>query len=122
MSGSRYERELVNYLDAKAYHVVRAPSSGGGTKRSLPDLFWSKADERSVAAELKTTSKTKAYYTAQEVTALKEFAAAFNAHARLVARFKGDTSYYVCAPRDLYRTNNGSYRVEKGDEIFTIDP
>jgi len=122
MSNGRYERQLANYLDSSGYHIVRAPSSGGGTKRSLPDLFWSKADERSVAAELKTTSKTKAYYTAQEVTALKESAAAFNAHSRLVARFKGDTSYYVCAPRDLYRTNNGSYRVEKGDEIFTIDP
>jgi len=121
MSG-RYERQLANYLDRQGYHVVRAPSSGGGTKRNLPDLFWSKTDKSAIAAELKTTSKDKAYYTSEEVESLSEFAAAFNAYPRLVARFKGDTSYYIADPKDVYKTPEGNLRVTKEEAIRTIDP
>ena len=122
MSNGRYERQLANHLDNLGYHVVRAPSSGGGTKRDLPDLFWSKSDENAVAAELKTTSKDKAYYTFEEVDALCEFATAFNAYPRLVARFKGDTAYYVENPAELYRTEEGNYRMTRETYSYTIEP
>lgn len=122
MSGSRYERQLCNYMDSKGYHVVRAPSSGGGTKRSLPDVFWSKDGERAIAAELKTTSKDVAYFQQDEVESLLEFAAAFNAAPRLVARFKGDTSYYVCDPRDCEETENHTLKITTETEHYTIEP
>ncbi len=118
----RYERQLANHLDAQGFHVVRSPASGAGTTRQLPDLFWSKAGESAVAAELKTTSQDKAYYTSEEVNALCEFAAAFTAYPRLVARFKGDTSYYVCDPKDVYRTAEDNYRVTRDEHIYTIKP
>jgi len=122
MSGSRYERQLVNYMSDRGYHVVRAPSSGGGTKRSLPDAFWSKEGERSIAAELKTTRKDVAYFAEDEVTKLLEFATAFNAAPRLVARFKGDTTYYVCRPQDCEQTDANTLKVTRETNHETIDP
>jgi len=122
MSNGRYERQLANYLDEMDYHVIRAPASGAATKRSLPDLFWSKSNESAIAAELKTTSKDMAYYTSEEVKSLNEFAAAFNAHPRLVARFKGDTSYYIADPKDVYKTPESNYRMTVDEAVRTIDP
>jgi len=123
MSNGRFERQLVGILDSKGYHIMRAPSSGGGTKRNLPDLFWSKLDESAIAAELKTTSKEKAYYTSEEVESLREFAAAFSAHPRLVARYKGDTAFYLADPTDVHRTpEERNYRVTRDEAIRTIEP
>jgi len=46
MTGSDKERELATLLDMAEYHIMRAPSSGGGTKRDLPDLLWGKQPTR----------------------------------------------------------------------------
>jgi len=121
MNGSKYERQLCNYLDRQGYHVVRAPSSGGGTERDLPDLFWSKAGETAVAAELKTRKDDIAYVSLDEIRPLAEFAAAFNAHARIVLRVKGEKKYYLIDPRDGHETDN-SVRVEKADAYHVIEP
>ena len=121
MSGSTYERKLAKHLDSEGYHVVRAPSSGGGTKRSLPDVFWSKDNETAIAAELKTIQSAPAYVSHTEVESLQEFAAAFNAAPRLILREKGDTRYYVINPTDCVKTEN-SYRLDKDAATFTIQP
>jgi Holliday junction resolvase len=112
MSGN-YERDLANHLDECGYHVMRAPSSGGGTTRELPDLFWAKATEMPVAAELKTTKGNVAYYDSEEVESLKNFAAAFSAQARLVARYKQDTTFYTHRVTDARRTDSGRYAVDR---------
>jgi len=39
MGGARYERELVNALDACGYVAMRAPASGAATDRELPDVL-----------------------------------------------------------------------------------
>lgn len=121
MSGSNYERKLAKHLDTQGYHVVRAPSSGGGTKRSLPDVFWAKPNENAIAAELKTISNAPAYVSKDEVTSLVEFAVAFNAKPRLILREKGDTAYYVIKPADCSLTEK-SYRLDKDAATFTIQP
>ena len=121
MTGSNYERQLAKHLDTQGHHVVRAPSSGGGTKRSLPDVFWSKANETAIAAELKTIQSAPAYVSKDEVTSLVEFAVAFNAKPRLILREKGDTAYYVIKPGDCSKTEN-SYRLDKDAATFTIQP
>lgn len=112
MSGS-YERLLANHLDSEGFHVMRAPSSGGGTKRDLPDIFWAKATEMPKAGELKTTKGNVVYYTEEEVSALKGFANAFSAQARLVARYKQDTTYYCHRIKDARRTDSGRYAVDR---------
>jgi len=121
MSNGRYERQLANYLNGQGYHVVRAPSSGGGTKRDLPDLFWSKPNKKAIAAELKTRSKKVAYVSHDEIESLTSFALAFNANPRLILRVKGDTSYYVIKPDDGHDTDE-SVRIERSDAEYTIDP
>lgn len=114
MSGD-YERQFANLLDEKEYHVIRAPSSGSATKRSLPDLAFSKESEETICVELKTTSRDIAYYTDQEVEALKEFAAAFHGVPRLAARFKGDTTFYTYRIKDARITDSG-YAVDRDIE------
>jgi len=121
MSNGRYERELRKHLENNGYIVVRAPASGAGADRPLPDLFWSRPTETAIAAELKTRKEDIAYLSKDEIDALSEFAAAFNANPRIILRVKQDTSYYVIDPKDGHETEN-SIRVEKEDAYTTIEP
>lgn len=122
MSGSDKERELARILDSQGYKVIRAPSSGSATQRALPDLFFAKNGEKT-AVELKYTGKDRAYYSQNEVEALKEFAAAFNAYVRLVARYKQDTTWYTIDPRKAGRTEQGNYVVHRDlDGLEEINP
>jgi len=121
MSNGRFERQLINYLDRQGYHIMRAPSSGGGTKRDLPDLFWSRPGEDAIAAELKTRQKDTAYVSKGELESLRGFAAAFDAMPRIVLRVKGDTSFYMIHPDDGTKTDQ-SIKVERDDAYRTIDP
>jgi Holliday junction resolvase len=121
MTGSDKERELATLLDMAEYQVMRAPSSGGGTKRDLPDLHWGKGGE-SWAAEMKYTGTDTAYYTEAEVTALERFAEAFGATAFLVARFKQDTTFYYRAPAEARRTDKDNYAIDRdGDKEVLIE-
>jgi len=123
VNGSTYERRLANHLDETGHHVIRAPSSGAGTKRELPDLMWSKAGEPIIAAELKATSQNVAYYTTTEVAALREVATAFGAKPRLFARFKQDTTYYGWLADDARVTDSGRFAVDREiDPALTIEP
>ena len=121
MTGSNYERKLANILDEHGYHVIRAPSSGSATTRSLPDIAYSKPTEETVCVELKTTGKDIAYFSKDEVEDLQEFAVAFHGVARLCARFKQDTTYYLCRVSDA-RENAKSYAVSKDIATDTIVP
>jgi len=114
MTGN-YERMLAVELNDQGCAVMRAPSSGGGTARDLPDLLWSKSGEDTRAAELKTTAEPRAYYTTEEVDGLQRFATAFGAAPLLVARYKGDTEYYACHPTNAGRTDGGNYVLHRGD-------
>jgi len=116
MNGSDYERKLARYLDGRGFHVIRAPSSGAATERELPDLMWSKRGVPTIAGELKATSQNVAYYDKEEVQALTRFANAFGAEARLIARYKGDTSYYMFWPADARETDSGRYAVDRDIE------
>jgi len=121
MTGSDKERELATLLDMADYHVMRSPSSGGGTKRDLPDLHWGKGGE-SWAAEMKYTGTDTAYYTEDEVAALERFCEAFDATAFLVARFKQDTTFYYRRPQDARRTDKDNYAIDRdGDKEVLIE-
>lgn len=115
-----YERKLARILHAENYHVMRAPTSGGGTKRDLPDLLYAKPGEKTVALELKTTSENVAYYDEGEVAALDRFADAFGADARLCVRWKGDTAFYEVAPVAARRTDSGTYAVDKDTDVVRV--
>ena len=118
MNGSNYERALARILHNDGYHVVRSPASGAATQRELPDLLWSKRYESPVAAELKATSQNVAYYEETEILALQSFAHAFAAVPVLVARFKGDTTYYGVRVTDARVTDSNRYAVDREIEYY----
>lgn len=144
MADGRYERELVNALDACGYVAMRAPSSGSATARDLPDVLalrrydlspighdalTSLYDERErvpptaevLAVELKSTSKNAAYVEPREVEALERFAHFAGARALLGVRFKRtghEREHYLVPPRRAGRTqgeNEGNYSVHVDD-------
>lgn len=111
-TGARYERELRNNLEAAGYRVMRAPSSGAGTKHPLPDLLATDG-ESTLVMELKYSSADHIYIGNEEVDDLVTFARPWpNEVALLVCRWKGDTNYYA-VPVDadvIHRTEN-AYRL-----------
>lgn len=123
MTGSDYERDLASLLDDDGYHVMRAPSSGAGTTRELPDLLWASHFTDAVAAELKTTGQNVAYFDGDEVESLVNFARSFVARSWLVARFKGDTTFYCYSIDDARQTDSGRYAVDRDTEtVFEVSP
>lgn len=123
MAGSNYERKLARLLDAQGYHVMRAPSSGGGTSRELPDILFSKPGESIIAGELKTTGGPWAYFDRDEADALQAFAASFGANARLVSRFKQDTAFYLHEIEQARITDGGRLAVDSEmDPASVIEP
>ena len=109
--GDRRERELVNLLDEAGYAVLRAPASGGGTKRHLPDILAGNG-EVFYALEAKSSSGDPIYLDAEEVAALLYFAQNFGAKTRIGVRFDRE-DWYFFHPEDLYRTDGGNYRIKK---------
>lgn len=122
MTGQDKERALARQLDQHGYHVMRAPSSGSATKRDLPDLLWSKHGQPIIAAELKYTGENVAYFDAEEVRALVQFANAFGAEARLCARYKQDTAFYTLPPEKARRTDTDRYAVDRDLDVSEVDP
>jgi Holliday junction resolvase len=134
MAGDRYERELVNTLDACGFVAMRAPASGSSTERDLPDVLAMRAAERVdeftpdaypptalvFAVEVKATSKNAAYVEPAEVAALERFADTAGAETLLGARFKnnGEKRTYLVRPENAGRTQGddlGNYSVHVDD-------
>lgn len=130
MTGSRYERQLVNALTESGYPAIRVPTSGSATDRSLPDVLAGKRTERGFAGdtetlsetwaiELKTTSSTTAYVDELEVEQLGGFAYDFGAQPLIAARFKrpgGERArFYLVRPTDCRTTDGGQYGVPISD-------
>lgn len=111
--GDRRERELVNTLDDGQWAVMRAPASGGGTKRELPDVLCGDGEDF-YAIELKSSGGDPIYIKEEEVVGLNFFADNFGAKARIGVRFDYE-DFYFFDPSDLYRTDGGNYRVKKED-------
>lgn len=120
--GNRRERELVNWLDANGWAVLRAPASGSATERDLPDILAGNGD-KFIATETKASNGDPIYLSQEEVEALQYFAKKFGAEPRISAKFdleNDDDAYgedrpgfWFIHPEALYRTDAGSYRVKK---------
>ena len=95
--GSAEERDLVHKLWDRHFAAMRAPASGGATKKPLPDVI---------------AGKDKIYIDAPQIDALVEFSNIFGATPYLGAKFK-HTKWLFLAPEMIQRTKNGNYKVEK---------
>lgn len=95
MSGSGWERKLVNASVDRGYGVMRAGASGGGTDKNRPDVligqpvdgvFPPYSEAYAVEHKYKRSSKYT-YLTREEVDRLKQFADAFGARALIGCRW-----------------------------------
>jgi Holliday junction resolvase - archaeal type len=112
MTGADMERRLVTALDDLGYGVIRAPASGGGTTRDMPDVLAGKADERPLAIELKTTHSHNAYVRDTEDVALARFCERFGADPILGFLFKqpGQRRRVWLCKADECRLTDGGHR------------
>ncbi len=126
--GSAEERDLVHKLWERNFAAMRAPASGGATKRPLPDVLAGNG-KLYLAIEVKTTTKDKVYIDSSQIEELCEFSKIFGATAYIGVRFKY-TKWLFIEPERTPRTKNGNYKVEKDyvlekgleiDEIAGID-
>ena len=77
-TGSREERELVKMLWDADCAAMRAPASGGATKKPLPDIIAGNG-KIYLAIEVKSSSKDRIYINSEKIDALCEFAGIFGA-------------------------------------------
>ena len=109
--GSAEERDLVHKLWDKNFAAMRAPASGGATKRPLPDVLAGNG-KIYLAIEVKTTSKEKIYIDSPQIDGLCEFCNLFGAEPYLGVKFKF-TKWLFFSPDKIDRTRSNNYRVDK---------
>ncbi|MCS7112578.1 MAG: Holliday junction resolvase Hjc [Nitrososphaerota archaeon] len=110
MRGIDYERLLARRLSRLGFAVVRAPSSGSGTKMDRPDII---AGRRGliVAIEVKTTSRRRIYVGEKGVEQLVRFSECFGATPYIAVKFKGSgMDWLLIHPRYLKR-EGGTYSI-----------
>ncbi|MCQ2976729.1 MAG: Holliday junction resolvase [archaeon] len=109
--GSAEERDLVHKLWDKGFAAMRAPASGGATKKPLPDVLAGNS-KIYLAIEVKTTTKDKIYIDYPQIDALVEFSEIFGATPYLGMKFKY-TKWLFLAPECIEKTRNGNYKITK---------
>ena len=109
--GSREERELVKMLWDADCAAMRAPASGGATKKPLPDVIAGNG-EVDLAIEVKSTSSERIYINSEKINALLEFSGIFGAKPYVGAKFKREKWRFVRID-DLYKTKQENYRLNK---------
>jgi len=124
--GARRERELVNLIDGTSYAVMRAPASGAGTERELPDVLCGNGDDF-YAIEAKSSGGDPTYVGKEEVEGLNYFSKNFGAESRIAVRFDY-MDWYFFHPSEMYQTDAGSHRCKEAtaedgthfDELFEV--
>jgi len=109
-SGSRVERELVKMLWDADCAAMRAPASGGATKKPLPDIIAGNGRVY-LAIEVKTTSANHIYINSRKIIGLKEFSEIFGAEPYLGVKFKNKKWRFVHV-NDLIETRGENYKVD----------
>jgi Holliday junction resolvase len=109
--GSKEERDLVRILWDESFAAMRAPASGGATKKPLPDVLAGNG-EIYLAIEVKTTTKDRIYIDSQKIQGLCEFSQIFGAQPYVGIKFKYKKWRFL-SPEDLIQTRNENYRLDK---------
>ena len=105
--GSRVERELVKMLWNADCAAMRAPASGGATKKPLPDVIAGNGTTY-LAIEVKSTSLERIYINSEKINGLKEFADIFGAKPYIGVKFLRKKWRFICL-EDLHITKNKFY-------------
>ncbi|OED29957.1 Holliday junction resolvase Hjc [Methanosphaera sp. WGK6] len=108
-TGSVEERDLVNKLWAAGYAAMRAPASGGATKRPLPDVLAGNG-KKYLAIEVKSTRQDHIYIDNEKITNLIKFSEIFGATPYVGAKFIRKAWRFIKL-EDLHVTRSENYRV-----------
>lgn len=109
--GSAEERDLVHKLWDRDFAAMRAPASGGATKKPLPDVIAGNG-KIYLAIEVKTTTKDKIYIDYPQIDDLELFSKKFGAKCYIGVKFKY-TKWLFLEPKDVERTKKNNYKIEK---------
>jgi len=109
-TGSREERELVKMLWDADCAAMRAPASGGATKKPLPDIIAGNG-KIYLAIEVKSSSKDRIYINSDKIDALLEFSNLFGAQPYIGAKFTRKKWRFL-TPETLHKTPQNNYRVD----------
>ena len=107
--GSVEERDLVNKLWDAGFAAMRAPASGGATKRPLPDVLAGNG-KIYLAIEVKSTRQDHIYIDNEKISNLQEFCNIFGATPYIGAKFIRKPWRFVKI-EDLHITRSENYRV-----------
>jgi len=108
-TGSKEERDLVNKLWNAGFAAMRAPASGGATKRPLPDVLAGNG-KLYLAIEVKSSKQDHIYIDNEKITNLVEFCDIFGAVPYIGAKFIRKPWRFVKL-EDLHVTRSNNYRV-----------
>lgn len=107
--GSVEERDLVNKLWDAGFAAMRAPASGGATKRPLPDVLAGNG-KLYLAIEVKSTRQDHIYIDNEKIANLREFSEIFGAVPYVGAKFIRKPWRFIRL-EDLHVTRSENYRV-----------
>ena len=110
-TGSKEERELVNKLWESGFAAMRAPASGGATKRPLPDVIAGNG-KLYLAIEVKSTKLDHIYIDNLKIANLLEFSEIFGAKPYIGAKFTRQPWRFIKI-EDLHITRSKNYRVNR---------
>lgn len=108
--GSKEERDLVKMLWDSDFAAMRAPASGGATKKPLPDVLAGNG-KIYLAIEVKSTSRDKIYIDSRKINGLCEFSDIFGAKPYIGIKFRYKKWLFL-SPEDLEVTRNDNYRLD----------
>jgi len=108
-SGSRVERELVKMLWNADCAAMRAPASGGATKKPLPDIIAGNGRVY-LAIEVKTTSADHIYINSRKIIGLKEFSEIFGAEPYLAVKFKPPNAKHSGIRNQRFQKHSGQQK------------
>ena len=106
------EREFIHILDRLGFAVLRAPSSGAGTKLDRPDIIAGRKGLH-LAIEVKSTRKETLYIEKESVNQLVRFSIKFGADPIVAIKFmrKG---WFLLEPKHLTKKNK-TFKVSLDD-------
>ena len=107
--GSIEERDLVNKLWDAGFAAMRAPASGGATKRPLPDVLAGNG-KIYLAIEVKSSRQDHIYIDKEKIDNLIEFSDIFGATPYVGAKFIRKKWRFIKLD-DLHVTRSNNYRV-----------
>jgi len=105
--GIKEERELIHKLDSLGFAVLRAPSSGSGTKLDRPDILAGRKG-LILALEVKTSKKKTFYVKEESINQLVRFSEKFGAKPFVAVKFKHTgLGWLLIEPEKMVKTSKG---------------